>query len=308
MYINHLKIDGFKNLSKIEITPDKGYNIIVGKNAQGKTNILEAIWVMTGCRSFRGSRERDYVGFDRESAEMELGFTDIQRAQKISGRYLRTGVNSKSKQFTINEVPVKNTSELFERFKCVAFLPDDTELVKGTPEKRRSYVDMSYSQLVPKAMKYLRRYEALLTQRNILLKTINAGYENKDALTIWDSQMSEAGAYITFMRSKYVLKLCELCKNLYRRIAGSSEELTLEYHSNILADYKFEEGEHKKMASEYYRRLSENVENDVRLGYTQLGMHRFENKRSERQGFRLSGTEKKHCTGYEACAGGASFL
>ena len=128
MLITHVKIDGFKNLSEISFEPDIYYNIIVGENAQGKTNLLEALWIMSGCKSFRGSKERDYIALDKSSFISEVGIWDDVRDQKITYEMIKGG--NITKNITINGVKQKGTRNLFDVFKCIAFIPDDVEIIK----------------------------------------------------------------------------------------------------------------------------------------------------------------------------------
>ena len=180
MYIEKIHIDGFKNLQKIDFSPAKSFNIIYGQNAQGKTNLLEALWIATGCRSFRGSKEKDYVSFDSDFFEMQITFRDTQRSQKIE--YRMDKKNLKNKQIFLNGVKQSNGNGLFENFKCVAFLPEDIELIKGMPDKRRSYIDLCYSQLKPRSLNYIRKYSQLISQRNAVIKDIITGKDSEESL------------------------------------------------------------------------------------------------------------------------------
>ena len=173
MLITHVKIDGFKNLSEISFEPDIYYNIIVGENAQGKTNLLEALWIMSGCKSFRGSKERDYIALDKSSFISEVGIWDDVRDQKITYEMIKGG--NITKNITINGVKQKGTRNLFDVFKCIAFIPDDVEIIKGAPEKRRNFVDMAASQLNPVFVAHITKNNAVMNQRNALLKSIMQG-------------------------------------------------------------------------------------------------------------------------------------
>lgn len=273
MYITNIKIDGFKNLKSIDLTPGRNFNIIFGQNAQGKTNLLEALWIATGCRSFRSTKEKDYISFDADEFEMTIQFQDEKRPQEIKYRMVRKNV--KNKLITLNGVNQTNGSRLFENFKCVAFLPEDIELIKGMPEKRRSYIDLCYSQLKPKSMQYIRKYDQLINQRNAVIKSIIAGYDTEESLDIWDRQLAVAGAYISFMRHEYVIKLNDCCQKLYSRIADGAEELNISYQSNVYPDdYEYPQSPESSMAEIYYEKLKNSIKDDIRLGYTHSGVNR----------------------------------
>ena len=198
MLITKVKIDGFKNLSEISFVPDTYYNIIVGANAQGKTNLLEALWIMSGCKSFRGSKERDYIALDKSRFTSEIGIYDNFRQQKITYEMLK-GANI-TKNITINGVKQKGTRNLFDVFKCIAFIPDDVEIIKGAPEKRRNFIDMAASQLNPLFVAHITKFQAVMNQRNALLKSILQGASDSSILEIWDKQAAHEGALISYMR------------------------------------------------------------------------------------------------------------
>lgn len=272
MIIKELRINGFRNLEDIYIKPDEKYNLIFGDNAQGKTNILEAIWILTGCKSFRGSKEKDYIGFDKQVMNIELIFADSRREQKIT--YGMSKINSKEKKITLNDVSLKHSQKLFESFKCVVFTPNDTELVKGSPEKRRSFIDLCHSQITHGSLKHIRKYDTIISQRNAALKDILIGRYSEDILFIWDEQLANTCAYISIMRNDYIEKLNRYCKELYSKITAGKEELTVSYASNAFDIEDFKNKSAKQMAREFFIKLRENASEDVRLGYTQSGVHR----------------------------------
>lgn len=273
MYIRRITVSGFKNLKEVDIFPGKNFNIIYGQNAQGKTNLLEALWISTGCRSFRSTKEKDYLAFDEDEFDIKIIFEDETRTQEINYRMVRK--NIKNKLITLNGVPQKNGSRLFENFKCIAFLPEDIDLIKGTPDRRRSFVDLCYSQLKPKSMSYIRKYDQLTAQRNAVIKNIILGKDSEESLEIWDRQLAAAGSYISLMRNQYVLKLSRYCRELYSRIAGDSEVLGISYQSNVFpSDFEYPEEPDAVMTGIYYSRLRESVQNDIRLGYTHTGAGR----------------------------------
>ncbi|MDD6826498.1 MAG: DNA replication and repair protein RecF [Oscillospiraceae bacterium] len=273
MYIKRIIINGFKNLKQIDFSPGKSFNIIYGQNAQGKTNILEAIWISTGCRSFRNSKEKDYICFDGDEFDIKIIFQDELRTQEINYRMVRKSL--KNKLITLNGVVQKNSSRLFENFKCIAFLPDDIDLIKGTPDRRRSFTDLCYSQLKPKSMSYIRKYDQLIAQRNAVIKNIILGKDSEESLDLWDRQLAVAGSYISFMRNQYVIKLSKYCQELYSKIAGGKETLSVSYQSNIFpSDFEYPESPDTSMTEIYYNKLKKSISDDLRLGYTHTGVGR----------------------------------
>lgn len=246
--------------------------MITGRNAQGKTNLIEAIWLMTGCRSFRGTRERDYIGFDKDYAEINLSFRDNSRTQKITFRICR-GI--KEKKILLNGVQCSGGKKLFEQFKCIAFLPSDIELAEGSPEKRRFFIDLCCSQIKPSAMEYIRKYELISAHRNAVLKSIAYGNGTKENLAVWNEQLAVIGANIALMRHIYAEKSDSVCRKLYSGITENTEELSVSYHSNIYPnDYIFPDKVTDEMTDIYKKKLDLSADDDIRLGYTQYGIHR----------------------------------
>ena len=274
MIVTYADIDGFKNLSSVSFAPDPKYNIIVGPNAQGKTNLLEAMWILSGCKSFRGSKEKDYIclGGDRMASRIKL--LDSVREQKISFEMTRSVTNPKT--IHLNGVKQKGTRALFDVFKCIAFIPDDVEIIKGSPEKRRNFVDMAASQLDPVFVMHLNKSNAVMNQRNSLLKGIMQGVTDRRSLEVWDRQASKEGSVISYKRREYIQRFNGICGKLYRTISGGTEELELEYRSNVFRPEDFEKPCGEEAFEQYYRKLAETSEYDIRTGSTHAGVNRDE--------------------------------
>ena len=274
MIVTYADIDGFKNLSGISFAPDPKYNIIAGPNAQGKTNLLEAMWILSGCKSFRGSKEKDYICLGGNRMESKIKIRDSVREQKITFEMTRSAANSKN--ITLNGVKQKGTRALFDVFKCIAFIPDDVDIIKGSPQKRRNFVDMAASQLNPVFVMHINKNNAIMNQRNALLKGIMQGNTDRGILEIWDRQASREGAVISYMRHEYIQKFNSICGRLYRTISGGTEELELEYKSNVFRPEDFEKPCGDEAYEQYYRKLAETAEYDVRTGSTHAGVNRDE--------------------------------
>lgn len=272
MFVTAIKADGFKNLDDVMIKPHPKYNLITGMNAQGKTNLLESIWLMTGCRSFRGSRDRDYIGINRNLMELGINFDDGRRIQNIS--YIMSRDNIKIKNIKLNGVHMKGTNGLFDSFKAVVFTPDDIELVNGTPEKRRTFTDLCCCQLNTSCLDVVRRYELIINHRNNLLKDISAGNQKKELLEIWNQQASAMGTILSQKRYNYITKLAKACSRLYSMITDGREELTIEYNSNVFGSCPPDKNDGNDAVAKYFMKLESNTDDDIRLGYTLCGAHR----------------------------------
>ena len=274
MIVTYAEIDGFRNLKSISFEPDPKYNIIVGQNAQGKTNLLEAMWILSGCRSFRGSKEKDFVCLSGNRMSSKIKLRDSVREQKIIYEMTRSAASPK--QITLNGVKQKGTRALFDVFKCIAFIPDDVEIIKGSPEKRRNFVDMAASQLNPVFVVHIAKHNAIMNQRNALLKGIMQGTTSPEILEIWDRQAAHEGSVISYMRNEYVAKINEICGRLYRTISGGEEELELEYRSNVFRAEDFESPCGNDAYERYYQKLRETADYDIRTGSTHTGVNRDE--------------------------------
>ncbi len=272
MYVTAIKSDGFKNLSDVMIKPHPKYNLITGMNAQGKTNLLESIWLMTGCRSFRGSRDRDYIGIDRDFMELGIEFNDNRRKQTVS--YLMSRENIKLKNIKLNGVQLKGTNGLFDSFKAIIFTPDDIDIIKGSPDKRRSFTDLCCCQLNISCLDIVRRYDLIINHRNNLLKSIALGKQDKNLLNVWDQQTAAIGTMLSQKRKSYILKLEKECSRLYSMITDGREKLTIEYNSNIYGSDLSGKNNEKEDIEKYLFKLENNIEDDIRLGYTVYGAHR----------------------------------
>ncbi|MDE6677603.1 MAG: DNA replication and repair protein RecF, partial [Ruminococcus sp.] len=274
MIVTYTEIESFRNLSRISFEPDPKYNIISGQNAQGKTNLLEAIWIMSGCKSFRSSKEKDYINIDKNKMTVGIKIRDNAREQKIRIEMTK-GVNS-TKNIFLNGVRQKGTKALFDVFKCIVFIPDDVDIIKGSPEKRRNFIDMASSQLNPISVLHLNKHNILINHRNALLKEIMNGITKIDILEVWDKQLAIEGAFISYMRNDYVKQINEICGRLYHTLSGGTENLELEYKSNVYKKEDFKKPLDEKAIDIYFRKLRETSAYDIKTGTTHTGINRDE--------------------------------
>lgn len=272
MIINRIYADGYKNLSEVDIEPDSRMNILCGDNAQGKTNLIEAIWLCSGCRSFRGSREKEFIGFDKEIADVRLCFTDTERSQEI--RFAAKKGELKEKLVTLNGVKLPLMSRLFGNFQCVVFTPDDLNLAKGSPDNRRSFIDLAISQIKGSYVSALNTYNNVLSQRNALLKGYLKCNGDIDSIVVWDEQLAKAGSYISVLRNTYCNILNNYTESLYNKLASGREKLEMYYQSTVFQELngiKEYDGELKEI---YLNKLKNCLNDDLRAGFTTTGVHR----------------------------------
>lgn len=272
MFVTKLEVKGFKNLKNISINTHKKLNIFCGKNAQGKTNLVEAIWLCSGVKSFRNTKDRSMIDINGDVMNITLHFQNKEREQVIEYKMARP--NIKEKITSINGIKLSSPSKLFGNLNCVVFTPEDLELSKGSPENRRKFLDLSVSQIKISYNKVISKYETLLEQRNTLLKNISQGKAKKEDLEIWDVQLASMGAYISLLRYNYAKKLNTFAKKLYSEISGGKESLELKYQSTVYSDMDNFSDYRGEMTEIYLNCLEKNLNDDIRAGFTTKGIHR----------------------------------
>ena len=266
MRVETLTAEGFRNIEKITLSADPQMNILYGKNAQGKTNLLEAIGLFSSGKSFRGAKDGEMIGFGREWAKLTLSFADSRRTQQaeliLSGErsYRKNGV----------KMPLQEkTSE----FSCTVFAPRHLSLIADGPQERRSFLDTAISALQPGYASYLSQYERLIRQKNALLKELFKNPRLADTIPLWDRQIAKAGTVLTCYRNDYVKKLNQTAGALYRGMTGKKETLSLSYRSTVFGDILPEEYR-TEAAEAYLEALADFAEEDRKNGVTMLGVHR----------------------------------
>lgn len=272
MFITALRVNGFKNLKNVALSPHPKLNILCGNNAQGKTNLVEAIWLCSGVKSFRSTKDKGMIDINGDVMSIELEFSSKVRRQTIS--YSMAKPNVREKSCKLNGVKLKAPSKLFGNLECVVFTPEDLELSKGSPDKRRQFLDLSVSQIKRSYRSVTAKYEQLLEQRNMLLKNIFSGRSSKEELEVWDIQLAQMGAYISLLRYNYSKKLDIFASKLYNEISCGKEKLSLSYNSTVFSQLEGRTDYKNDLAAEYLACLENNRAEDIKAGFTLKGVHR----------------------------------
>ena len=223
MKINSVTLNDFRNISDMILLPHDEVNVIFGQNAQGKTNILEALWLFTGCKSFRGSKDSEFIKFNSDFSKISLEYTDKIREKKAEILF-----SDKKKAF-LNGVEKKSTAEFIGEFYAVIFSPTHLSLIKDGPDVRRKFLDTAICQLKPKYAKTLSSYKKVVLQRNSLLKDIQFHSELYDVLDVLDEQLSKYSSLIIKDRIKYLDLLSQKSEEIYSGISENKEKLSLKY-------------------------------------------------------------------------------
>lgn len=270
MKIEKIYFKEYRNLKNAEVTPCAGINIICGDNAQGKTNFLEAIWLFTGGRSFRGSKDRDLATFGQKNASLSLAAESFGRVQD-----LKIDVLDGKRFVTINKVQQRSASDLIGHLCAVIFSPLHLALIKDGPGVRRKFLDTAICQTQPKYTAHLLKYNHVLNQRNSLLRHLKKSKNLDDTLDVWEEKLAEYGAALIERRFSYVEKLKKLAAEFYLGLSSKKEKLSMQYKTTMNADV---EGVLEKcfIKKDFLQKLRESREEDVSLGFTTRGPHRDE--------------------------------
>lgn len=257
MIIKSLELSNFRNYSLLDMEFDSGTNILYGNNAQGKTNILEAIYMSATTKSHRGTKDKDIVNFNEEEAHIRL-WIDKKGDEIRIDMHLR---KSRTKGIAIDGVKIKKAAQLLGLVNVVFFSPEDLGIIKNGPAERRHFVDMELCQLDSMYLHHLNSYNKIINQRNKLLKDLYLNPQLRDTLDIWDMQLADYGARIIERRIAFVEQLNEIIGGIHSSLCGGRENLVINYEPDVSAERIAE-----KMAA--------NRERDIRLKQTTTGPHR----------------------------------
>lgn len=263
MYIQSIELSNYRNYRSLVMEFDRGTNILFGDNAQGKTNILESVYLSGTSRSHRTVRDRELIRFGQEEAHIR---TNLRR-EDLSYRidiHIRQG---RSKGIAVNGMPVKKASELFGLLGIIFFSPEDLNIVKNGPAERRHFINAELSQIDRIYLSDLSNYNKALNQRNSLLREIFNHPEMKETLDVWDEQLIAYGKRIIARRRAFVADMLPIVAKIHRKLSGEREELVISYEPSI-DDIFFED------------ELLRTRDRDMRMGTTNVGPHRDDLKLS----------------------------
>jgi len=257
MYIKNISLENFRNYKKQKIKLNKNINIIYGNNAQGKTNIIESIFICSYGKSFRAKKDKELINFEESSAEVEIEYEKEDRKGKIKAQ-----INDK-KTFFSNDIKQNKISDIIGKINIVIFTPDDIEIIKEGPQKRRKFLDMMISSLRPNYIHLLNNYNKILEQRNNYLRQIKMENKSPKMLDIWDEQLSEYSFKIYEYRKYFIEKFSNKIENIHNLITKSGKEkIKIKYISN------------SKNKISFLENLKKSREIDIKRGYTATGIHR----------------------------------
>ncbi|HHY36148.1 MAG TPA: DNA replication/repair protein RecF [Firmicutes bacterium] len=268
MYLRRLSLQNYRNYAREELVPHERINFLYGENAQGKTNLLEAVYLLGTGKSPRNARDQEITRWGenwyRVAADVER--RDYSFRLEIS---YRAGTG---KIVAINGQKQESLFSILGRVNVVLFSPEELQLVKGEPSQRRRFLNLQLSQTSPRYYYYLQQYRRVLQQRNILLKDIRSGRTyRRDELPVWDRQLVKIGAGIVWKRREMVAKLAPLARDFHKRISGGREILTVEYKPSFPGG---REGNVEEIEDSFSRALLAAREEEIQRRMTVVGPHR----------------------------------
>lgn len=262
MYIKEIEFKNFRNYDSLNLNFDENINFIIGNNAQGKTNLIEGIFMSSMGKSFRTSRDAELINFEKDFckirtlAEKSFSETEVEIIiKKDSGKFIK-----------VDGINIAKTSDLLDNIYIVIFSPEDLKIVKDEPEKRRKFIDRELSIIKPSYYDALSNYKKVLIQRNTYLKEKNIDFS---ILDIWNIQLAQYGSKIISMREDFIKKVDRISKNIHEKITNGKEHLSLEYDPNVKKN-----NDEKNLEEVLYEQLKNSEENDLRTRTTTRGPHR----------------------------------
>ena len=251
MIIESIELQNYRNYDQLHMEFSPGTNILYGNNAQGKTNILEAVYVCCTTKSHRGSKDREMIRFQNDESHIKL----TVRKRDVPYRIDMHLKKNRAKGVAVNGVPIKKASELFGIVNVVFFSPEDLNLIKNGPAERRRFIDLELCQLNKLYVHSLVQYNKIVTQRNKLLKDIMFRPDYEETLDIWDMQLVQYGREVIRCREAFVGQLNDLIGGIHRQLSGEKESLHISYEPNVTVDM-FEDTLRKSRPSDLKQRTT----------------------------------------------------
>ncbi len=271
MYLDSAVFEGYRNIERFAFSFDPGINILYGRNAQGKTNVIEGIYLFGSGKSFRHAKERDLIKTDRDRAVLDISYVDSVRKNKMEYRMFRELTHETFK----NGVKLTKMSDFIGNFKAVLFCPEHLSIVKAEPAGRRTFTDSAISQINRTYLSALIEYKKLLEQRNALLK----GYEKQKetfsmTMEILSERLAVSAAYITCERARYLTRLFELVNASLSDMTHGTEHADFRYLSGIAGQTTEDLFDPARNTEQYRRLFSKDIRREIVMGTSLGGAHR----------------------------------
>lgn len=264
MKLESLMIKNFRNYKTLSINFDEKVNVFIGKNAQGKTNLLESIFYCCIGKSFKSCKDKELINWNENDCAIKIVANKKYRDTQIEIKLHKTA----KKSIQINSLPIRKIGELIGEINIVFFSPQELRLVRESPDERRKFMDIDISQTNKRYFYQLGRYDKILANRNKLLKISKNLDIVKETIDIWDRALINSAKVIAFERKKFVEEILPYAKKAHSYLSGGAENLDMTYKSgcSVELDDMFEKN--------FDKLLKKNLEKDFKLGYTTIGVHR----------------------------------
>ena len=264
MNIEKAVIKNFRNIVDMELEPSDGINIIYGENGHGKTNIIESIWLFTGCNSFRTRKNIELINKDSNSSEL---FTEFNSNGRLQDAKL---IIKEKKEAYLNGIKQISPRKFLGEFQAVVFSPSVLSVIKDGPAEKRKFLDIAISLIRPNYAALLSKYNKTIVQRNSLLKQIGTEKKGEDLLFVFDEELARCGGKVIDYRLKYLDDLCKISPEIYAEISNGRENMKISYINSLK-----ESGTNNVEWSEIlYKALAENHEKDIYRQVTSFGPHK----------------------------------
>ncbi len=266
MHIKKIKIENFRNYHEEEVQFHEKVNLIVGDNAQGKTNLLESIYVSSLGRSFRTTKEKEMIRFNQPFTRILATYITEDQEKKVDIGFSKEG----KKEIKVNNIKVEKMTEMLNHFYVVVFSPDDLKIIKEEPEKRRNFIDRELCKMRISYLNNLVQYKKVLMQRNALLKSDK---KDRQSMQVWDDALSQYGAKVILQRKTFVEEINIISKEIHQKITQGKEILEIKYQPSIKPE-DVDEGNVEKLVQKMQQKLADSYNSDIYAGNTGIGPHK----------------------------------
>lgn len=264
LYIKNIKLTNYRNYGNLDLDFSERINIIFGDNAQGKTNILESIFLCASGKSHRTQKFLELIKLGEEQNKIELELVKKNNPLNIQMQFNK----NEKRSLTINDIKIKKIGDLMGNLVAVFFSPDELKIIKGSPTERRRFLNITISQFKPRYFYALQQYNKIIMQRNMLLKELIEKRELVDTLGIWDTQLAEVGSYIIKSRIEFIKKLNEASNKKHNMLTNNLENLQITYEPSFLVNFDLSKSEIEK---EFLKKLKQYKNTDIKRGITSVG-------------------------------------
>lgn len=264
MKVNEITVCNLRNLARQTVKPCSKLNIFSGDNAQGKTNLVESVYLCSIGKSPRTDRDKDMICWGKDYAYVKIKYT----CRYGDGEIYVALRNAGKKQISVNSVPITKMGELMGYLNCIYFSPNEIKIITQSPAERRRFLDIDLCQMDKNYFYSLSRFNKAIAQRNNLLKQAGSIEEAKEMLFVWDRQIADEGAKIIYKRKAFCAKLKPYAKQCHNALTDGRETLNLEYITQISGETVTE------LTANYAEQLENNIDKDFQLRYTTSGCQR----------------------------------